>query len=191
MISSIEGKLVYKSSEQVIILLGGLGVEVHAPFPTIEKLGSDRVFLHTRLIPREDSLTLYGFTTIAERDLFDTLLKISGVGPKLALKVLSTLTVDNIRSAVLQDKPELLVRVPGIGKKTAQKMLLELQDTFPTGLESLPNASMQDSDADVLDALTALGYSVVEAQAAIQALPPDAPAELEQRVFVALQSLGR
>ncbi len=190
MIATLEGYLASKTTDHVIVSIGGLGIEVCAPFSTIDKLDSERVFLHTRLVVREDSLTLYGFATTGERDLFDALLKISGIGPKLAVTILSTLSVENIRSAVQNDRAEIISRVPGIGKKTAQKIILELQDKIPSALETVPLSGDGDLSADVMDALTALGYSVVEAQTAIQSIPLDAPESAEERVLIALQSLG-
>lgn len=190
MIATIEGQLANKAADHIIVALGGIGIEVSAPFSTIEKLNSDRVFLHTRLVVREDSLTLYGFATTGERDLFDAFLKISGIGPRLAVAILSTMSVDNIHNAVRSDRPELISRVPGIGKKTAQKIVLELQDKIPSALEAVPVGADGDTSAEVMDALTALGYSVVEAQTAIQLMPRDAPDSVEERVIIALQSLA-
>ncbi len=190
MITTLEGNLVSKSTDHLVVTVGGVGIEVIAPFTTIEKLQSERVFLYTRLVVREESLTLYGFATAGERELFDVVLKISGIGPKLAVAILSTLSVDNLRSAVVNDRPEIISRVPGIGKKTAQKIVLELQDKIAGGLDSLPLASEDDNSGVILDALTALGYSVVEAQAAIQSIPLDAPDDVEERVRIALQSLS-
>ena len=142
---------------------------------------------NTILIVREDSTTLYGFATTAEREIFETLLSISGVGPKMALAVLSTLSIDNLRNAVISERAEILARVPGIGKKTAQRVLLELKDKLNLGLDSVPISVFEDVNSDVLDALVALGYSIVEAQTAIQALPKDAPEDIETRVRLALQ----
>lgn len=190
MITTLEGHLNQKGTDHVVVAVGGVGIEVIAPFSTIEKLRGERVFLYTRLVVREDSLTLYGFATLGERELFDAVLKISGIGPKLALSMLSALSVENIRNAVVNDRPEIISRVPGIGKKTAQKIALELQDKFPAGLDSMPAAVEDDASADLMDALTGLGYSVVEAQAAVQAIPRDAPDSLEERMLIALQSLG-
>lgn len=190
MIATIEGQLANKAADHIIVTLGGIGIEVSAPFSTIEKLNSDRVFLYTRLIVREDSLTLYGFATTGERELFDAFLKISGIGPRLAVAILSTMSVDNIHNAVRNDRPELISRVPGIGKKTAQKIVLELQDKIPSALEAAPIGEDGDTSAEVMDALTALGYSVVEAQTAIQSMPLDAPDSVEERVMMALQSLA-
>ena len=190
MISAIEGRLASKSADHIVLAIGGIGVEVCAPFSTIEKLQADRVCLHTRLVVREDSLTLFGFATTSERDLFDAFLKISGIGPRLAIAILSTLSVDNIHSAVRSDRPELISRVPGIGKKTAQKIVLELQDKIPSALEAAPLGEDGDTNAEIMDALTALGYSVVEAQTAIQSIPIDAPDSVEARVMIALRNLG-
>ena len=190
MITTLEGNLVDKAADHVVVALGGVGLEVYAPFTTIEKLQSERVFLYTRLVVREESLTLYGFATAGEREVFDAVLKISGIGPKLAVAILSTLSVDNLRSAVVNDRPEIISRVPGIGKKTAQKIVLELQDKIAGGLDSLPLAAEDDDSGVLLDALTGLGYSVVEAQAAIQSIPLDAPDDIEERVRIALQNLG-
>jgi len=190
MIATVEGRLAQKGQDSLLISIGGVGIEVSAPFSTIQKLDGERVFLYTRLVLREDSLTLYGFASTAERALFDALIKISGIGPKLALSALSTLSVDNIRNAVREERPEILSRVPGIGKKTAQKILLELQDKFPPDPEAAPVALADDSSAEVMDALTALGYSIVEAQAALQSIPLDGPETVEERVFIALRYLG-
>ena len=191
MIATLEGQLTQASADALVVTVGGVGIEVITPYSTIEKLGAGRVFLYTRLVVREDSLTLYGFGTVAERDMFDAVLKISGIGPKIAIAMLSTLPVEHIRSAVLNDRPEILSRVPGIGKKTAQKVLLELQDKFAGSLDALPAGAADDTTSELLDALTGLGYSVVEAQTAIQQLPLSAPADLEARLRLALQSLGR
>ena len=170
--------------------VGGVGLEVFAPYSTIDVIEADRAFLFTRLVVREDSLTLFGFATEAERALFDTLLKISGIGPKLALTVLSTLNVESVHNAIRGERAEIFQRVPGIGKRTAEKIVFELRDQYGTALDAVPAGEFVSINADVLDALTALGYSVVEAQAAIQALPPDTPEDSEMRVFLALQTLG-
>lgn len=190
MITTLEGILAHKAADHLVITLGGLGIEVLAPFSTIEKINSNRVLLFTRLVVREDSLTLYGFATTGERELFDAFVKISGIGPKLAVGILSTLSVDNIRSAVHNDRPEVISRVPGIGKKTAQKIVLELQDKIAAGLDAVPIGAEGDTTAEVMDALTALGYSVVEAQTAVQSIPVNAPEGVEDRVLIALQFLG-
>lgn len=190
MIATLEGHVAHKDSEFIILVVGGVGLEVFAPRTTIEKIKGERAFLFTRLIVREDSLTLYGFASESERDLFDTFIKINGVGPKLAVTMLSSLSLDNIRSAVINESPEILTRVPGIGKKTAQKILFELKDKISVGLDAMPAADFDNINADVMEALTSLGYSVIEAQTAVQSIPSDAPDNVEQRVLLALQYLG-
>jgi holliday junction DNA helicase RuvA len=190
MIATLEGRVAHKDINYLIIVVGGVGLEVFAPRTTIEKINSDHTFLYTRLIVREDSLTLYGFSSESERNLFDTFIKINGVGPKLAITILSSLSIDNIRNAIVSERPEILTRVPGIGKKTAQKILFELKDKIGVGLDAMPASDFDNINADVMDALTTLGYSIIEAQSAIQSIPIDAPDNVEHRVLIALQYLG-
>ena len=190
MIATLEGRVAHKDTDHLIIVVGGVGIEVFAPRTTIEKMDSERAFLYTRLIVREDSLTLYGFSSESERNLFDTFIKINGVGPKLAITMLSSLSIDHIRNAVISENPEILTRVPGIGKKTAQKILFELKDKISVGLDAMPASDFNNINADVMDALTGLGYSIIEAQSAIQSIPVDAPDNVEHRVLLALQYLG-
>lgn len=190
MIANLEGRVSRKGADGLVLQVGGVGIEVLASYPTLESIDADYAFLFTRLIVREDSLTLYGFATETERDLFDTFIKISGIGPRLAITILSTLSVENVRAAVSSENASIIQRVPGIGKKTAEKIVIELRDKLPIALDDAPAIDFVSANADVLDALTGLGYSVVEAQAAIQALPADAPEDSETRVFLALQNLG-
>jgi Holliday junction DNA helicase RuvA len=147
----------------------------------------DEVFLQTYLVVRQDALTLYGFENREERELFLLLLSVDGIGPKSALAVLTTLSVDAIRRAIFHEQPEVFTRVPGVGKKTAQKILLQLQDRIPamSGLE--PVSGISDVDTEVLGALTALGYSVVEAQSALQSIPRETLQDVEARLRAALQ----
>ena len=141
----------------------------------------------TQLILRQDSLTLYGFESIESREIFQLLIGVNGVGPRLGLAILSTLDADTIKRAVINEQVEVFSRVPGVGKKTAQKILLHLQDKIPT-LEGFgPIVAVSDIDAEVMGALTALGYSIVEAQAALQSIPRDAPQDVEERLKIALQ----
>jgi Holliday junction DNA helicase RuvA len=188
MIATLSGQVLTSEPDGVIVEVGGVGFLVHVPIPVRDKLSpGDAIFLHTYLVVREDVLALYGFETKEGREFFMLLLSVDGVGPRTALSVLSTLTPDAIRRAVFHEQAEIFSRVPGVGKKTAQKLLLYLQDRIKAveGLE--PVAVMSDADAEVLAALTALGYSVVEAQAAIQAIPRDAPHDVEARLRLALQ----
>ena len=191
MIASIRGMVAAKNGDSVVVVVGGIGIDINTSRTASEQcyLG-DETSLVTRLIVREDALTLYGFGSEPERDLFDTLIKINGIGPKLAITILSTLSLDNLRNAVISDRVELLTRVPGIGKKTAQKIMLELRDKIPVGLDAIPTAEFADANADVMDALVSLGFSVIEVQTAIQSLPADTPKDTETRVMLALQHLS-
>jgi Holliday junction DNA helicase RuvA len=188
MISSLNGRVSDKGTDYAVIEVGGLGYQVYIPSPHLEELRiGESVFLSTYLVVREDSLTLYGFANSEEREYFNLLMGVSGVGPRLALVTLSTLNPDAIRRAVFSEQPEIFTRVPGIGKKSAQKIALHLQDRIKVvdGLE--PISRLDDSDTQVLEALVALGYSVVEAQAALQSIPRDTPDDVEVRIRVALQ----
>ncbi len=188
MISTLRGEITQIEETSIIVEVGGVGLRVFVPAPlrTRAKTG-EAAFLFTHLVVREDSLTLYGFESQTDRDLFNILLGVDGVGPKVALSVLSTMTLDAIQRAIFADEAELLSRVPGVGKKTAQKIALHLKDKLKPldGLRQV--AQLSDADSEVLAALTALGYSVVEAQSAIQSIPKDASGDPEERLRLALQ----
>ena len=187
MIATLRGEITQIEDNALIIEMGGVGLRVFVPSPLRGRLkAGEAAFLYTHLVVREDALTLYGFESQADRDLFNILLGVDGVGPKVALSVLSTLTIDAVQRAIFADEADLLSRVPGVGKKTAQKMALHLKDKLKPTDALAKVAAMADYDSEVLAALTALGYSVVEAQAAIQSLPKDAPKDVEERLRVAL-----
>lgn len=191
MIASVRGKVLDKDNDSVVIEVGGVGLDVQASRVALEDCYvGDEVSMVTRLIVREDALILYGFGNIPERELFDVLIKISGVGPKMGMTIVSTLSIDNLRNAIMSDRVEILTRVPGVGKKTAQKIMLELKDKLPMGLDAFPSGGFDDLNSDVMDALVTLGYSVVEAQSAIQSLPADAPESIEERTILALGYLS-
>ena len=188
MIASLLGELQQKEDNSLVVAVGGVGLRVAVPKILAERLNvGDKVFLHTHLIVRETELSLYGFESADERRLFVTLLGVDGVGPKVALSVLATLTIDAIQRAVFSDEPEQLSRVPGVGKKTAQKIALYLHDKLKPDDALARVAAMSDADSEVLAALTALGYSVVEAQSAIQSISKDASQDVEDRLRLALQ----
>jgi len=188
MIATLRGEIAQIEETALVVEVGGVGMRVFVPatLRTRAKTG-EMAFLFTHLVVREDALTLYGFESQGDRDLFNMLLGVDGVGPKVALSVLSTMTLDSVQRAVFADEPEVMSRVPGVGKKTAQKIVLHLKDRLKP-LDALQQvAAMSDADAEVLAALTALGYSVVEAQTALQSLPKDAPKEAGERLRAALQ----
>lgn len=187
MIASIHGEVIAAGEDSLVISISGIGLKVFvSPSLRSQSHPGERVFLHTYLVVREDSLSLYGFEQEEERSFFSLLLGVNGVGPRLAMSLLSHLSVDTIRRAVLSEQADIFSRVPGIGRKTGQKIVLHLQGKVGEAfqLETLPSS---DVDTEVLEALTALGYSVVEAQRALQSIPRDTPNDLETRLRVALQ----
>jgi Holliday junction DNA helicase RuvA len=192
MIATVRGEITQIEDNAIVVESGGIGLRVFIPKPLRERLKTgEATFLFTHLVIREDAWFLYGFDSQADRELFTTLLSVDGVGPRTALAVLSTITLETVQRAVFADEPDLLSIVPGVGKKTAQKMVLYLHDRLKpaSGLERI--ASMSDNDSEVLAALTALGYSVVEAQTAIQSIPKDFSQGVEERLRLALQQFTR
>ena len=190
MIASLQGILQSVADGEIVVDIGGVGLRIHVPDSVLEKLPQvgRNVFLHTHLVVREDMLALYGFGDPEEREIFTLLLGVSGVGPRLALAVISHLSLELLQSAIVGSQAEVLVQVPGIGRKTAEKIIIELKDRLdvPFVLAEPPSAV----DSEVLAALTGLGYSLVEAQTALQSVPSDAPEDLEERLRIALKSLG-
>ena len=191
MIATLRGEISQIEDNALVVEVGGVGLRVFVPAPVRGRVKvGETVFLLTHLVVREDALTLYGFESQADRELFNMLLGVDGVGPKVALSVLSTLTLDAVQHAVFADEADILSRVPGVGKKTAQKIALHLKDKLRP-MDALARvAAMSDVDSEVLAALTSLGYSVVEAQAAIQSLPKDAPQDTGERLRLALGYFG-
>ena len=126
--------------------------------------------MHTVLIVRDDGLSLYGFPESIGSELFRNLLRVGGIGPRLALAILATMRTDSLRQAIQGERADLITRVPGVGRKTAEKIVLELRDKLGDRTGILPGAALSESDSEVMDALTALGYSLVEAQTALQSL---------------------
>jgi len=187
MIATLQGEIIAAKEDYLIVRTGGIGLRVFVPLIVrgAAKLG-DSIFLYTHLVVREDALTLYGFETEQDQVFFNMLLGVNGVGPRIALAILSTLSVEMIRRVVLSEQPDLFARVPGVGRKTAQKILLHLQGKVTGTLEAL-GLPGSDIDSEVLDGLTGLGYSVVEAQSALQSIPRDATKDLETRLRIALQ----
>ena len=192
MIASLSGTVREIDTDAVVIENQGVGFFVYVPKPLCDRLKvGEQIFLYTQLLVREDALTLVGFETSEARRLFNLLVSVGGVGYRLALAILSNLSGELIRSAIIQDQSEILARVPGVGKKTAQKIILTLQDKIRGETDWEQLASFSDVDGDVLSALTALGYSIVEAQAAIQSIPKDTAQDLETRLRIALSYFSK
>jgi len=187
MIATLRGEITQIEDHALIIEVGGVGMRVFVPTPLHgQKKVGEKVFIYTYLVVRETELTLYGFESQSDRELFTLLLGVPGVGPRVGMSVLSTMNIDAVQRAVFSDEPELLSRVPGVGKKSAQKIALHLKDRLKPAGVLASVATLSDADSEVLEALIALGYSVVEAQAAIQSLPKDAGEDIEERLRLAL-----
>lgn len=188
MIANLSGRITDIQSDRVVVELGGMGFWVYLTDPQRDTLqNGDTVSLYTFLSVREDALTLYGFATAEEREYFILLLGVNGVGPRLALATLSTLNPAAIRRAVFSEQPEVFKRVPGIGARTSQSVLLHLKGRLDAGEDLEVMADFADTDTQVVEALVVLGYSVVEAQAAVQNIAKDAPDDVEERIRLALQ----
>jgi len=192
MIASVKGEVLEKGENYLVVQVGGVGLRV---FTTTSMVNSyetgEHTQLYTHLVVREDNLSLYGFENQESRGLFQNLITVNGVGPRLALAVLSSLSVDMIYQAVLGEQANIFSQVPGIGSKTAQKIVLYLHDKLkPLEAAGLISA-VRDVNRELMDALVGLGYSVIEAQTAIQALPKDAPDDLEERLRLALKFFTR
>lgn len=172
MIGRLTGILAEKNPPQVLVDVQGVGYEVDVPMSTFYNLPStgDRVMLLTHQVVREDAHLLYGFLTAAERSAFRELVKISGIGPRMALAVLSGLSVSDLAQAITLQEAGRLTQIPGIGKKTAERLLLELKGKL--GAELGGPVTVDAAGADILKALTALGYSDKEAAVAVRQLPP-------------------
>ena len=190
MIGRLSGALVAKNPPQVLVDVQGVGYEVDVPMSTFYNLPGlgERVVLLTHFVVREDAQVLYGFGSDEERATFRQLIRITGVGPKMALSLLSGLSVGELAQAVSKQETGRLVKVPGIGKKTAERLLLELKGKLGPDL-SLPAALASDAQADILQALLALGYSDREAAAALKPLPPDVG--VSDGIKLALKALAK
>ncbi len=189
MIGRLTGTLADKSPPQLLIDVNGVGYEVDVPMSSYYNLPAlgERVTLLTHFIVREDAQILFGFLTHDERQTFRLLIKITGVGPRMALSLLSGLSVSELAQAVARQETGRLVKVPGIGKKTAERLLLELKGKLADAI-SAPASAANDSQADILQALIALGYSDREAAAALKTLPADA--SVSDGIKLALKSLA-
>jgi Holliday junction DNA helicase RuvA len=191
MIARLSGSLLEKSPPSVLIDVAGVGYQVDVPMSTFYDLPDigARVSLFTRLIVREDAHLLYGFLTAGEREAFDQLIRISGVGPRTALAVLSGLSVADLTQAVAMQESARLLKVPGIGRKTAERLLLELKGRLADAIPGAGGATAVDASGDILRALLALGYSEREASTAVRALP--AGLAVSEGIRQALRSLGK
>jgi len=191
MIAAIEGVLEYFGVDSIIVKVGGVGIQVYVPSSSLSKLGAagDNVSLYTHLHLREDNVSLYGFTSSEELALFKNLISVSGVGPKVALSLLSSLAIEQLAMAITSGNAELISQAPGIGKKVASRIVIELRGKLEREWKeaALPLAP---EDADAIAALTSLGYSLREATQAISSLPNSSELSLEEKIKLALQQLA-
>ena len=192
MIASLRGVVESLGGDWAIVNVGGVGFRVYLPSSVLSTLGAvgEEVKLHTHLHVKEDGISLYGFGSADELQLFETLIGVSGLGPRLALAMLSAMRVEQLTMAIATGSTELLTTVPGIGRKMADRLVLELKDKIGAGLVASPAGLIAGEHAEVLAALTSLGYSVTEASRAVATLPRDADLTLEEQVTLALQYLG-
>jgi Holliday junction DNA helicase RuvA len=191
MIGRLQGTLAEKNPPQVLVDCNGVGYEVDVPMSTFYNLPSlgEKISLLTHFVVREDAQILYGFASSPEREAFRLLIKISGVGPRTALSVLSGMSVGDIAQAVTAQDAGRLVKVPGIGKKTAERLLLELKGKFGADLGAGTASVSSDAQADILQALVALGYSDKEAAASLKMLPRDVG--VSEGIKLALKALNK
>ena len=192
MIGRISGILLQKTPPAILVDCQGVGYELDVSMGTFYNLPTigEKVTLFTHLSVREDAHLLYGFGSLEERNLFRQLVRISGIGPRTALSLLSGMSVSDIIQAVTLQDTVRFSRIPGIGKKTAERLLLELKGKLGADLEiGSGNAAQNDNMADILNALTALGYSTKEANAAIRQIPADT--SVSDGIRLALKSLSK
>lgn len=191
MIGRITGLLLDKSPPTVLVEAGGIGYEIDVPMSSFFNLPGlgERVALLTHFVVREDAQQLFGFLTAEERATFRELIKISGVGARTALSILSGLSVADLSAAVSRQDSARLIKVPGIGKKTAERLLLELKGKLGPDLAQPASTPASDAQADILQALVALGYSEREAQAALKTLAPSVG--VSEGIKQALKALSR
>jgi Holliday junction DNA helicase RuvA len=191
MIGKLSGTLIEKQPPQVLVDCHGVGYEVDVPMSTFYNLPAvgSPVSLLTHFVVREDAQLLYGFGTATERDTFRQLIRISGVGPRTALGVLSGMSVEELARAVTEQSPGRLVKVPGIGKKTAERLLLELKGKLGADLGTAVPGAVGDAHHDIQQALMALGYNDREAALALKSLPADIG--VSEGIKQALKALAR
>lgn len=195
MITSIHGILEASRADHVIIRVGGFSVRVFVPASTLNRLGDtgEEITLQTHFQVREDGMALYGFSAEEERNAFEQLLAVSGVGPKVALALLSVMDAKTLYKAIADEDQQRLALAPGVGKRLAARLILELKGKLPSltalgGIGVSPSGKLQ---SEVLEALMGLGYTAAEAQAALGKIPQDRAMTLEEQITFALRSFAR
>jgi holliday junction DNA helicase RuvA len=191
LITAVEGKIEARLPEGIVVQVGGVSLLVQTPTSTHGRIGPDgsTVRLHTHLHVREDNLSLFGFFTTEELGMFEQLISISGVGPKLGLAILSYLSPDALRAAIAAGNVDTLTHVPGVGKRTAGRLVLELRGKIAPALADGPTLPAAGSE-DVINALSALGYAPTQIQSALRSLPPDPSLTVEDKIILSLRYLA-
>ena len=191
MITSIEGSLAGSGADWVDISVGGVTLRAYVPGTAIERLGAPgdrvRLFTHLQINSRDESLTLFGFLTEESRSAFEALVDVKGVGPRVALSVLSSLSAESLALAIESGDADAFKGIHGVGTKTANRIVLELQGKLDAELVTSPAAQ---ADGELVQALTSLGYTASEAMTAISSLPPGNSMSLEEKVRLCLQRMG-
>jgi Holliday junction DNA helicase RuvA len=193
MIASLQGVIDAVSKDGMIVNVNGIGFKVAVTTSVLSEYGSigREVKLYTHFHIREDDMSLFGFASLDEMKLFETLISVSGLGPKTGMAMLSALSGEQIAMAIASGSVETLTTIPGIGKKTADRLILELKDKVGGVLMSTPAGRAAQDNADVVSALVSLGYSVPETTKAVSALPTGKKLTLEEKVKLTLQYLGK
>jgi Holliday junction DNA helicase RuvA len=192
MIAGLVGKVAGKAADAALIDVNGVIYRVGTSTTTLADLGpeGETVRLHTYLLVREDQLALYGFASEDELELFETLISVTGIGPKLGCAILSRLPVDELRNAIQAGNADLLATVPGVGKKTAARLVVDLRGKLPSVYSGVPGRMLRSDDAEAVEALRSLGYTVAEASDAVARIEVAEDAPVEDRVVAALRLLS-
>ncbi len=192
MIAAIKGKLVGRMADSLLVDVGALVLQVHTSGTTINEAGEPgaEIRLHTYLHVREDQIALYGFATTEELALFNLLLNVSGIGPRVAANILGATRPEPLLNAIANEDVTFLSRLPGIGKKTAARIILDLRGKLAAIGGGQGTVGAGSVDGEVVEALQALGYTVAEANAAVTRLPRNPNASVEERIVAALQAIG-
>jgi Holliday junction DNA helicase RuvA len=187
MIATLQGRVLAKRENHVILDVTGVGFQVYVPSAALERLAAGQeATLYTHMHVRENEIALYGCLTPDDLKLFELLLGVSGIGPKVSLNVISMMSTETLREAIARGDAASLTRIPGVGRKTAERVMLDLKDKLGVELDFVSYPALTHADTEVIMALTSLGYSLAEAQAAVRSLPQeDLP--LEERIRLSLQ----